>query len=440
MFLKDMPLRKADYRIVAVASMEQIIGGALSSVIGVMLPMLQLTLHPELPSWLQGIVGAMGLIGIGAGSVVIGKISDSKGYLLTFRLCPALIILGSLICYFFKDVAGLIIGLFTIGIGVGGGYSLDAAYISQLLPAKWRLFMVGLAKATCSLGFIGGAAVCALQLRWRPNPEVWNTMIFSILAMGVITLLLRIRWAESPKWLLVQGRTAEAQKAAQYFLGPDVQLDVATFEQKAKPGKFSVRENWSRIIFSGIPWACEGMAVYGFSVFLPVLLMALGIGTEHAHGIHKILGSVEVSAGVNFFILPGFIMGLLMMRRVNNVKMLYTGFLFAAVGLGLLLVSYLLHWSVWWMILGFIIFELSLNAGPHLITFVLPPRIYPVAQEGTGNGIADMLGKVGAVSGVVFMPMLLKLGGMTCVLGVSIGVMVLGAAVGYIYGRILKLV
>ncbi|MDE6343089.1 MAG: MFS transporter, partial [Muribaculaceae bacterium] len=217
MLLKDMPLRRADYRIVAVASMEQLIGGALSTVIGVMLPMMQLTLHPELPSWLQGILGALGLIGIGIGSMLIGRISDDKGYLLTFRLCPVAIMVGSLICLFFPDLVGLIAGLLIIGIGVGGGYSLDSAYISELLPEKWRLFMVGVAKATCSIGFIGAAVVCALLLHWHPDPKYWNSMILVIFALGLITLLLRIRWAESPKWLLVKGRKAEAQKAAEYF-------------------------------------------------------------------------------------------------------------------------------------------------------------------------------------------------------------------------------
>lgn len=434
-----MPLRRADYRIVAVSSMEQLIGGALSTVIGVMLPMMQLTLHPELPSWLQGLLGAMGLIGIGIGSLLIGRISDDKGYLLTFRLCPVAIMLGSLICLFFPNLVGLIAGLLIIGIGVGGGYSLDSAYISELLPEKWRLFMVGVAKATCSIGFIGAAVVCALLLRWHPDPKYWNTMILVIFVLGLITLLLRIRWAESPKWLLVKGRKAEAQKATEYFLGKDVQI-ATTVEPQPKAAKFSVRDNLSRIIFSGIPWACEGLAVYGFSVFLPVLVMALGIESSHTVGIHKIIDSVWVTAAVNFFILPGFIFGLIMMRKVNNVKMLYTGFLFSAVGLVLLLASYLLKWPVAWMIVGFVIFELALNAGPHLITFIIPSRIYPVAELGVGNGIAALIGKVGAVGGVILMPILLELGGMTLVLGVSAGVMLLGAVVGMVFGKILKLV
>lgn len=437
----DTRLTLRECSIVAISSMEQLIGGALSTVIGVMLPMMQLVIHPELPSWLQGIVGAMGLVGIGIGGMAIGSIIDRKGYLMMFRLCPLVIILGSLFCYFFTSVPGLSIGLLIIGIGVGGGYSLDSAYISEVLPARWRLIMVGVAKATCSIGFIGAAVACYFMLKADPDLHTWHRMIFVVMALGALTLLMRLRWAESPKWLMDKGRADEARKAAAFFGMPAPLAAPAPAAPAPKQQPFSLRDNWAKIIFSGIPWACEGLAVYGFSVFLPVLVMALGLSfdSSSAVGVHKIIGSVEVTAVVNFFILPGFILGLCIMRRVNNVKMLNVGFLFAAIGLVLLLAAYRLHWPAWTMLCGFVLFEVALNAGPHLITFVIPPMVYPVAQRGEGSGIAAFMGKVGAVSGVVLMPIMLKIGGMNLVLIVSASVMLLGAAVGYVFGKKLKL-
>ena len=79
-------------------------------------------------------------------------------------------------------------------------------------------------------------------------------------------------------------------------------------------------ENLTRVIFSGIPWACEGLGVYGFGVFLPVLVMALGIESSTVTGMPKVIDSVAVTAVVNFFILPGFVLGLLIMNRCNHVK------------------------------------------------------------------------------------------------------------------------
>jgi len=54
--------------------------------------------------------------------------------------------------------------------------------------------------------------------------------------------------------------------------------------------------------------------------------------------------------------------------------------------------------------------------------------------------VASLLGKVGAIVGVFFMPMLLDAGGMTLVLTVTGATMLSGAAISIIYGRMLKLV
>ncbi len=199
-------------------------------------------------------------------------------------------------------------------------------------------------------------------------------------------------------------------------------------------------KNLSDVVFSGIPWACEGLGVYGFRVFLPVLIMAFGMGSPHLTCMDKVIESVENTTIVNCFILPGFIIGLLLVRRINHVKMLYWGFIGSALGLGILLWASLAHLPSWVMIIGFLIYELSLNAGPHLITYIIPAAIYPVADRGAGSGIAALLGKTGAIAGVILMPILLSAGGIKLVLIVSIAVMLLGALIGLIFGKILKLI
>ena len=83
----DMPFGWRHVWIVSVASLGQLIGTALATVVGIIIPMLQILSHPELPSWLQGLLGAADLIGIAVGAVILGKLSDRWGYLLFFRIC-----------------------------------------------------------------------------------------------------------------------------------------------------------------------------------------------------------------------------------------------------------------------------------------------------------------------------------------------------------------
>ena len=78
-------------------------------------------------------------------------------------------------------------------------------------------------------------------------------------------------------------------------------------------------------------------------------------------------------------------------------------------------------------------FELFLNMGPHLMTYILPSKVYPEQIRGQGSGMAASIGKVGAVLGVFFIPILLKSGGTDSVLIVSIIVMLVGGLVTWIF-------
>ncbi|MDE6334216.1 MAG: sugar porter family MFS transporter, partial [Muribaculaceae bacterium] len=385
--ISQLRLRPVHYYILVSSSMEQVTGAVMSTLVGVIIPMIQLVMHPELSAVMQGLIGAAGLVGIGIGSLCIGRLADRFGYLLWFRLCPVIIMAGATVVYVWPSPWMLTLGFFICGIGVGGGYSLDSAYISELMPRRWRALMVGIAKASCAIGFIGAAVICWLMLLHSPEPQIWPRMALILAAGGVVTLLLRVYWAESPVWLMKNGREADALKAVRRFFGPGVTVDTEAQEPAASQSLSSLfrGENLKRVIFSGIPWACEGVGVYGIGVFLPVLVMALGIETTATTGIHKIIDSVMITAAVNFFILPGFIAGLWMVAKgLDQARMLVTGFIACVAGLAILLAAYLLHWPVWLSMAGFIIFELFLNGGPHLITFIIPAHIFPIAYRGTG--------------------------------------------------------
>lgn len=434
--MDDMPLRLGHFRVLVVASLGQVTGAALSTLIGVVIPLMQILLHTTLPPLKQALLASMSLMGIMVGSILIGRWSDRRGYLRYMRLSPALILLGAIIAISSTNSTVMMIALFIMGFGIGGGYSLDSDYVSEIMPRRWRLFMVGVVKASSAVGNVVMAFVCYYILGHWTTADHWNGMFLLVALMAVVMLLSAIRFEQSPGWLLSQGRREEAERAARYFLGQDVELgEVAATTEEVSVGSLFRGESLRRTILCGLPWACEGYAVYGVGVFLPVLIMSLGLGRGEAGTIAHATSSVHLAAYVNLFVAAGFAAGLMAIRRSFNLRQQSVGFVVAALGLVLLMVGYALHLPRWTMIAGLALFELFINAGPHLMTFILPSQVYPIAERGAGAGVAAAAGKAGAVAGVFTIPLLLGWGGVEMVMAVTLALQLLGAAVTATLGR-----
>lgn len=438
-----MPLTWRHIWIVSVASLGQLIGTAVTTIVGVIIPMLNIILHPELSGFMQGLLGAVDLIGICIGAIVFGRLSDKYGYLLFFRLCPALVFVASTIAIFAADVASLTVCLFFVGFGIGGEYSLDSDYVSELMPDRYKALMVGITKTASSLGNIIAAAICFGLLMFWKDAEFWPRLMWTISIIAGVMILLRIKFYQSPGWLLSKGRIPEAEEAVKKFLGPNVEITpeapkpAANTPSPVKMGLFSfVAKNWKKVTLSGVPWACEGLGVYGIGVFLPILVMALGL--EHfvpgEPEIFHVADSVRITLYISCIMFPGFILGLWLIRKKYDIASIQTwGFLLCTICLAILMPAYTLHWNKWIAIGAFMGFEFFLNMGPHLITYVLPPKIYDVEERGQGVGIAAAVGKIGAVLAVFIIPILLHAGGAMLVLGVSAGVMALGALITFAF-------
>lgn len=443
--VENLPLGWRHIRIVFVASLGQLIGTGVATLAGIIIPLLNIIHHPELSSALQGLIGAADLIGIVLGSVVLGRLSDRYGYLPFFRLGPLFMLGAAVLSIFVANVWVLIGCLFVIGFFIGGEYSLDSDYISELLPVRWRSTMIGIAKAASALGNVAVAGVCWWVVASWHTADDWASLMWIIAAIAGLMFLCRIRFWGSPAWLLAHGYREKAEKALHNFLGNDVELPSLSADSSNKSdnspsqeslGSF-VRKNMGKVILSGIPWACEGLGVYGIGIFLPILVMSLGLepSAVTVSPIEHVASSVEITFWISCIILPGFILGIwLVSRKAYIPRLQWIGFWGCGVTLIVLLLAYQFHWATWISILAFMLFELLLNMGPHLVTYLLPPAIYPVADRGQGSGIAAAIGKIGAVLAVFIIPVLLKWGGVVLVLGVSAAIMAVGALVTMIYG------
>lgn len=443
--MDTMPLRWEHIRILIIASAGQFFGGVLAILVGVVAPLIAITHHPELSSWLQGFIFSSGLIGIMLGSLFFGHFSDKYGYLFFFRLCPLLITASSLWIFFSHSIAVLTINLLITGFAIGGSYALDPSYVSEIMPKKWRRTMLGISKASSGLGNILMIGIAWYVLKSSSEPELWNHLFLFLTLCATATFLARFWFVESPEWLAVHGKVQEAEKNIKHFLGKDVYIgELAgkknrTAQPQASAKDIFTRSNIKRIILSGIPWGCEGMGVYGIGIFTPLLLLTLGLIPAGENAFERVVVSLRFTLYINLFVMLGFILGLTVVRRYNIIRTQYTGFFICAAGMFITLLGYIYHAPLGVTLGGFLLFELALNAGPHLSTFELPSRIYSLQERASGEGIASALGKVGAIIATFIIPPLLKLGGGKLVLIVAIAVLLSGGVITLWIGpRVLK--
>ena len=90
---------------------------------------------------------------------------------------------------------------------------------------------------------------------------------------------------------------------------------------------------------------------------------------------------------------------------------------------------------VWLVFAGFILFNLTMNAGPNSTTFALPPELFPTRIRASAGGFAAATAKVGATLGVFVLPQVKAHGGVAAVLIMMAVVSALGAAVTAILAR-----
>lgn len=442
--LCDLPLRPRHFWLMIVSQMEQTIALVLTVAIGVLLPMMKLyDMHVSgsQPSVLiQGCVAASAWVGLTLGAPLIGAIGDRHGYLGMFRLSALLIFLGGMGAWLLEgSIWFTVASLFVCGLGVGGGYSVDDVYLSELMPTKWRSRMIGLAKTIAAAGGCWSAFLAYGILRLFPDVDYWRYSMMMVAALGALSLLMRIRWWQSPKWLMINGKPKEALSAAGHFFGlqtvpapaPSEKVTSVTFAEL-----FKGRGIW-KVIATSIPWAMSGVTAYGMASFLPVILMGLGlhIGAKDATGVTAVENSVLLTAVINIFLPIGFFIGLVLLNRVYHIRLMAVGFVVSAIAIFGVLCGHTLALPAWISILAFVVYQTVQCAGPGMITFLLPSEVFTPEERGAGAGFAASIGKVGAILGVFLMPIILKYFGTDGVLIVCGCAMLIGGLVTYIAGR-----
>ena len=225
-----------------------------------------------------GLLISTGFAGQLAGAFLFGWIAEKFGRLTAMIYSVAVLALMSLACAAAWNYASLFVFRTIQGIAIGGEVPVAATYISELSPAhrRGRFFLL------YEMLFSIGLAMAGLAGLWVVPHIGWQAMFLIGALPAFLALALRRLLPESPRWLVSQGRLAEAagivEQMEQYALRRGARLEpiqpraVARIEPRTTRWRELFSGRYRRRTFAvwGV-WFCCYFVAYGLTTWMPTL-------------------------------------------------------------------------------------------------------------------------------------------------------------------------
>lgn len=370
-----------------------------------------------------GWIGAAVVVGSGVGSILAGYLSDKVGRRLLFILDFVLFIVFAGLSALAQNIPELIILRFLVGVGIGIDYPVSTALLSEASPKKHRGKLLALWINGFNVGAMCSLAVGALLFHVGPN--AWRWMLAAEIIPAGLVLVGRRGVPESTRWLLSRGRNAEA-KAELSQLGLRDSSPSGTGETAPVSGTSAspsyvalVRGKYRRpAIFIALYFFFFQFAFFGFNVFGPYMLKGLHLRGVGATAIALIIFWIIYIIGNALFVWKGDTIG---RRRFSLWG-------WAGMAVAMIAIYALFPLPIDIFLLFFALYFFTAGMGPGTIHEVYSPELFPTFIRSTGEGWKQGWGKVGAVIGLLFIPLLLGInpkdpilmGAVACVVGLGV--------------------
>lgn len=374
-------------------------------IIGVALPLI--TVQFLLSDFHKGMVGAAAVLGAVVGAAVMGHLADHFGRRLLFVVDLLLFVVFAVLSGFAWDLWSLLAFRFLLGFAVGADYPIASSYLAEFMPSTVRgRWMVG-AFSFQAIGILLGASLGVLILLSGVGPDLaWRLMLAAGAIPAIIIVILRRSIPESPEW------------------------EKARIEENQKPGIGALFAPGlrRRTILAVVPWFLMDVMLYGVGIFTPTILAMLSIGGGDDI-MAKDVATTSGTAALDIFLVIGFVIAIVLVERVGRMSLQITGFIGTTVGLLLLATGSLGTQSNAVVLLGFAVFNLMVNTGPNSTTFLVAAEVFPTHLRATGAGLAASAAKLGAVVGIITLPVMLGSLGLATTMYVIAGASALGMIV-----------
>src|SRR5947209_8866453 len=352
-------------------------------------------------NYIQGsYMATAALLGTCLGAIFWGIVADRIGRRRGLTYTVLLFSITNLIQTHSWSYPQFTITCFFMGVGVGGEIPLAFTLLSEFMPAHLRTrteMVVGI------LAIVLGYAFAAISAHFLLPVAGWKSLFYVQALPALLVVVVRIKFAESPRYLLAAGKEEEAwrvaaeikQRTGGNYDSLDDAMATSSLEDKRQSPIEGLRMLWcdlyrERTIANWLFGFFIGFFEFAFIIWLPTTLKNLGYSDAQ---------SVNYPMLINFFAIPSVFLALYLLHKGGSK---------------LVLTLYPLVAGVFMLILG--LFLPQIAAQPLLLILVggvifffgttllgiFPPyssEVYPTEVRGTGSGWSAGFTRIGSFIG-----------------------------------------
>lgn len=333
-----------------------------------------------------GLVGAATFAGMFFGAWGWGLVADRFGRRRVFLVTVLLDAVFGLASALSPNLWVLIVLRFLTGTAIGGTLPVDYAVMAEFLPARARGRFLVYLESFWAVGTI----VVAL-LAWAIIPALpeqgWRWLLAASAIPGLLGYWLRISVPESPRFLLVQGREAEARAVLREVAranGATLNIDRLV----APPAPTTRPSIWAgalarRTVLLSFVWFALALGYYGIFTWLPSIFVSQGFDFVRSYGYLVLLAIAQ---------LPGYALAAYLVDRIGRRLTLVMFLAGGAAG------SYLFVAAVEpWQIVGSGMLLSFALLGAWGALYTITPELYPTEVRATGMGWASAMARVAGI-------------------------------------------
>ncbi|EKX55521.1 hypothetical protein GUITHDRAFT_62632 [Guillardia theta CCMP2712] len=360
-------------------------------------------IETEIAAWSLGALSSAVFAGMLIGALVGGFLSDVIGRR-PVLMCSML--LNAIFTALFALAAGeyvMVVLRFFTGFGVGASVPVVFAYPAEVVPSANR----GMAITVVALSWMIGSIVVA-GLAWAIIPSYgWRLFAFacSLPALACSICLMTVI-KESPRFLLVKGKTNEASKAVSHIcrfnsasFGSNetqvVRIKALSLDHGNEKLWFRVRQLWqhrlrTRSFLLALVWIGICFGWYGLATWIPTMLKEKNVALCWGEASTRSC-LYQTAVLVALSNLPGNILSLLLVDVIGrNTLLSVSMFLSALSAIGAWLSKDGVATGIF-----FCIFNGVSVVGWNILD-ILSTEMFPTALRGVAMGLLSSLGRISA--------------------------------------------